>query len=469
MSRRTFARPASLTQRVVWALAGTVAVFVALLALLAHLAFDQMEDALVNDILRTETGELVERLDAGEPLPDRLEASDLQPDMRAWILPGAAGDAGDASLPEPLRGLPEGLHLLEPEGHTWHVMVVHAHTRRLVVLYDATEHERRVNEFGMIVLAMGLVCVLIAYLLARRVARLAVGPLLDLTDRLSNWAPGAPDFAIGRDDEAGRLVEAFNRVQNQVDRSIAREREFASNLSHEVRTPLAAIRSDSEMMLLDPATAPPARQRLERMVHAVDGIVGSLEGVRAMARDLPGRKSRFALAECVQDAWRAYADAARAAGLVLADQVPAGLTVELDRYALMIVLRNLIRNAIEHAAPAVLAVRPCEGGLELADDGRGIPAGDLPFLFERYYSGRLRDTAPAGAAGGPDGDGRDGDGRDGAGGRRRYRDGADEPRGLGLAIAKRVCDIQGWQLAVESDTEGPLRGTRFRLRFAGSE
>ena len=108
-------------------------------------------------------------------------------------------------------------------------------------------------------------------------AAVAAGPLLDLTDRLSTWAPGSPDLAVTRDDEAGRLIEAFNRMQNQVDRSIAREREFAGNLSHEVRTPLAAIRSDSELMLLTQVLTPDQRQRLARILDNVDDVVVCLK------------------------------------------------------------------------------------------------------------------------------------------------------------------------------------------------
>ena len=112
----------------------------------------------------------------------------------------------------------------------------------------------------------------------------------------------------------------------------------------------------------------------------------------------------------------------------------------LDRYALLTVLRNLVRNAIEHAAPATLmASLTGDGALALRDDGKGIDEADLPFLFRRYFSGRLRDAG--------------GLGRD------------ETAHGLGLAIAKRVCDMQGWTLTVESSRTGPARGTCFLLRF----
>ena len=53
---------------------------------------------------------------------------------------------------------------------------------------------RRVHDFGLIVLGVGAICVVGAYALSRRVAAVAAGPLLDLTDRLSTWAPGSPTW-----------------------------------------------------------------------------------------------------------------------------------------------------------------------------------------------------------------------------------------------------------------------------------
>jgi signal transduction histidine kinase len=168
-----------------------------------------------------------------------------------------------------------------------------------------------------------------------------------------------------------------------------------------------------------------------------------------MARDEPRVPELVDLAECLNVAWQGLEANAEQAGLGLDDQIPAGTVRLLDRYALLTVLRNLIRNAIEHAAPAMLTVRAVDDGLDIRDNGKGIKADDLPFVFDRYYSVRRRDT---------------------------HGQAVDEAeaaqaleRGLGLAIAKRVCDMQRWSLSVESWVAVPHHGTSFTLRFTGAD
>lgn len=429
-------QPLTLTQRVVWALTGTVAVFVGVLALLSYLTFDEMEDALVNDILASESQRVMHQVEQGDPDYMVLGPVELGGTMRVWH----ARTPEDAEqLPEPLQRMAPGMHIYEEGVTVWHVAVVDVPPGRVMVVYDATDNEARVHEFGLIVLALGVICSMGAYLIALRVARLVVSPMQKLTGQLSNWAPGAPDMAVDRDDEVGRLIEAFNRMQGRVDQSIAREREFSANLSHEVRTPLAVMRTDAEL-LLDTALTEDARVRLQRTLKEVDSVVAALESARALAREEAGAREPTRLADSVDDAWSGHQGPALAAGLRLDNQVPPDQVLPLDRYALLMVLRNLVRNAIEHAAPATLTVTSVGDGLDISDDGPGIDPIDLPFIFDRYYSGVLRDVQGEGAA--------------------------DMPRGLGLAIAKRVCDTQGWTLAVSSRTTGPDRGTRFHLRFA---
>jgi signal transduction histidine kinase len=228
-------------------------------------------------------------------------------------------------------------------------------------------------------------------------------------------------------------------VQDRFEQAIAREREFIANLGHEIRTPLAALRTDLE--LLEPAVDPAQKPRLQRALAAVDAIAGALESARSLLRERRIAAQPVDLARCVDDAWASLQALPGAERLVFANEVVPGTIVEADRHALLTILRNLFRNAVEHAAPARCAVRYVDGAIEVADDGPGIAPEDLPFVFDRYYRGRMLDTAEAA----PDGE-----------------------RGLGLAIARQVADLNGWQLAVEPASARDPRyaqGTRFILRL----
>lgn len=423
----------TLKQRVIWALTAAIALFVAVQAIVAYLVLDRQEDRIVDQIVLTEAQRLVRRLNAGEVEAD---GDDLQPgpSLHAWV--GTNGD-----VPRALAGLAPGQYQFKPEGETWHVAVADSAKGRVYLRYDATDNEERVYEFGAILLGLWLACTLLGYWTARALAGRVVGSMVAVTDRIESWAPGSPGMKIERSDEAGRLMEAFNRMQDRVDQSIAQEREFSANLSHEIRTPLTGIRTDAELIALEAGTLPSAALRLARIVNAVDEIAATLETARAISSAQAGPRSEVSLRACLDDAWSGLAERAHRAGLVLANDIPETAVADLDRYGLLIVLRNLVRNAIDHAAPATLGASWTGTELVLVDDGPGIPAHDLPLVFDRYYSGRLRDSVAPGT-------------NTGAG-----------QRGLGLAIAKRVCDIQGWRLTVSSSTEELQRGTRFLLRF----
>jgi signal transduction histidine kinase len=145
-----------------------------------------------------------------------------------------------------------------------------------------------------------------------------------------------------------------------------------------------------------------------------------------------------ALARCIDDAWlTVQADAARR-GLVLENRIPAATSVLADRHALLTIVRNLLQNAAEHAAPGRCVATGDARTLTIEDDGPGIPESDLPFVFERAWRGPRADRGET----------------------------ADEPesgRGLGLAIARQLAELNGWTLDVEPRAG---RGVRFTLRLS---
>ena len=83
--------------------------------------------------------------------------------MRAWLSVDGQPPIG---MPEEIRGLDNGLHLIEPGAYTWHVMVAETGTGKVYLLYDATDNEERVHDFGLIVLGVGAICVVGAYALS---------------------------------------------------------------------------------------------------------------------------------------------------------------------------------------------------------------------------------------------------------------------------------------------------------------
>lgn len=428
----------SIVRRVTWALTGTVGLFVGALVVLAYMIFGRMEDDLVNQVVEHETSRLSMQLDHPQQHVIDGEFVGLGDALRAWLV---VPPALPATLPDRLRELSSGPHELEVEGQVWHVRVEPLAEGRLIVLYNATENEQRVNDFGLIIVVLGGFFVLIAYTLSQRLARRVVAPLHTVADRLVLWSPGAMQTEVSREDEAGRVIEIFDRVQQRVDRMMAAQREFTANLSHELRTPLAAMRTDSEMILLDPDLPQTHRTRVARVMTHVDAVVSAMQSARALALEAPSNVTRLAVRACLEDAWLGLSARAEGSGLVLVNHLSPQAVFTVERHAMMTVMRNLIGNAIEHAAPATLTVSMRGQSLYFQDNGPGIAAADLPFVFDRHVSIRRRDTPDAAEP--------------------------TESRGLGLSIAKRVCDMQGWSLTAHCRRAG-RSGVVFVLTLDGS-
>ena len=429
----------TLTWRVTWAMTATVALFVGLVSLLAYSVMFEQEDELAGQLVQMELHRLIERLEHDE-VDVEHQPIEIGPRTEAWV----GGHGTDVSMPAALRQLSARPSEIELGGRVLHVIIAESNFGRLTVAFDATQNERRVSQFGLILLILWILCLAASYWLAHATAGIVVGRMHAITERIVGWDPDNAQPVDRRptsSDEAGRLLEAFNRMQDRVDRSIAREREFAANLSHEVRTPLAALRSDVEMAGLDDKATTDQRQRYLRMTQAIDEVSATISAARALSRSRgASNRQPFDLSELIDDVCNTLGARAEVAGLSVRNAVVVGHQIEADRYALLIVLRNLVGNAIDHAAPATLDIRLDGQELLIRDNGPGIQPDDLPFVFERYQHGRFGDQADSG------------------------QEPATE-HGLGLAIARRVCDQQGWLISVTSETFGERRGTCFRIVF----
>jgi signal transduction histidine kinase len=339
-------------------------------------------------------------------------------------------------LPAALAGLPDGPHTVTAGDDEFHVLALPAAGGRLVVSHDTTRNEARVDEFAAQVAVLGLAFVALAAVIARVVAGWLVAPLEQVARLLDHWAPAAAPGSAAPVDEEKRVFDAFQRVQLRWEQGLAAEGERIADLHHELRTPLAALRTYLEMLQAG-AGAPPA-ERLQRCLAAVDALAGTLASLRPRHGGPGAVPEDVRLADCVADAWASLGELPARRALALDNTVPPAAEARLDRQALMTILRNLFRNAAEHAAPATLRVALQGDDLVVEDDGPGIAPADLAFVFERYYRGRLADSSAP----------------------------AEGQRGLGLAIARQVAEANGWRLGV---APGERSGTRFLLSFHGIE
>jgi two-component system phosphate regulon sensor histidine kinase PhoR len=233
------------------------------------------------------------------------------------------------------------------------------------------------------------------------------------------------------------------RDVTEVKRSEAARRDFVSNASHELKTPIASIRAAAET-LLGGALADPAAAR-----GFVEIVARNAERLSNLARDLLdlsrietrqwrldiGPVDATAVAKKVVDL---LGPAAREKGLSLSSEIPAGVTVRADVRALEQVLVNLVDNAVKYTPTGSVSVCAERDGstwvLAVSDTGPGIEAHHLPRIFERFYR-----VDP---------------------GRSREQGGT----GLGLSIVKHLVQAMSGEVGVES---GP-QGSWFWVRLAAS-
>jgi signal transduction histidine kinase len=277
-----------------------------------------------------------------------------------------------------------------------------------------------------------------------------------LSRRLTLLRAVVADFEAGRldrrfpgrsDDELGRLCLAFNamadRIAGQVEalrETDELRRELVANVSHDLRSPLAALHGYLETLLIkdDQLDADHRHRYLESALaqsHRLGGLVGQLfELSKLDAGQVEPQLEAFPLAELVQDVVMHCEPEAEQRGIALRAVLPEQglLPVLADVGLVERVLSNLLDNALRFTPPGgavEVHLRADDGKVcvDVTDTGEGIPPEHLPHVFDRFYRG---DAA------------------------RVNGDGA----GLGLSIAQRIVELHGGTIAAESV---PGEGTRF--------
>jgi len=239
--------------------------------------------------------------------------------------------------------------------------------------------------------------------------------------------------APATDDELGRLVATFNQMIDRLQFSFESMQRFTADASHELKTPLAALRVAIDVALSRERTGEEYRRSLAALSEAVERLTGVVDDLLLLARadagSLPLEREPLRLDELVADVAAALEPLAEARGVRLAAETPAAVTVAGDERWLRQMLYNLIDNAIKYSGDrgAVRVGLESQDGtarVSVADTGPGIPEEEQGRLFERFY--RADQSRARGTVGGIGG------------------------AGLGLSIALWVARSHGGDIEVES-------------------
>ncbi|MGI6689790.1 MAG: ATP-binding protein [Christensenellales bacterium] len=343
--------------------------------------------------------------------------------------------------------------------HGGELMLISACSLRVldvpVTLY-LTENISRVEEQinNLVRIAqVALVCSLVfCALVLPPLVRKSLSPLETLSGVADKIAGGAYALRAGINtaDEVGDLSRAFDRMAATVEDKIStleetnrRQEMLLGALTHELKTPMTAIIGFADSVLTMPLTdaeRADALQEIHEAARRTERLSQKMMQLIALGHEQGITKKRINTADLLKQAARAAGPAAQAAGVHIAQDVQVS-ALRGDPDLLHSALTNLIDNAIKASQPGqriTLRARRAGGDavLSVIDEGRGIPAADIPRLTEPFYRVDKARSRKLGGA------------------------------GLGLALCRMIAQAHGGRLQLDSK-EG--RGTAMHLVLPGED
>jgi signal transduction histidine kinase len=267
--------------------------------------------------------------------------------------------------------------------------IVHV-AQPLDALYRTFEQGRQAI---VLILLAGAVAVVV---LSFAIASQAIGPIAQLSQAMREVGSERLDvrLATQRHDEIGELTASFNDLLARLEEAFARERQFISDASHELKTPLTSINANAQLLIRwgdrDEAVR---RESLETIARESAALADMVNGMLTLAKadrgdDVP--KEPLSLGMVTAEAVRGAQQRASEKGLALEFERPErSPLVEGSEHLLRQMIGNLIDNAIKFTPSGAVHVRVggdgAKGWVEVADTGPGIPEAELGSVFERFY------------------------------------------------------------------------------------
>ncbi len=276
-------------------------------------------------------------------------------------------------------------------------------------------------------------------------SRRALKPVDEITHAARNISPHKLSERLKiheTGDELERLSKTLNGMLGRIEEAFKRMTRFTADASHELRTPVALMRTTAELSLRRPRSNVEYREALTQILASLERTSALIEQLMLLARADSGFERldhiRLNLADPFREACREAHTLAEAKQVIFCEDIfEAPIAVEGDGEALRRLFFILMDNAVKYTPPRgqVTAGLGCTNGFavaEIRDTGIGIDGADLARIFERFYRADKARSHEEGGA------------------------------GLGLSIGRWIAEVHGGAVDVESR---PGQGSVFRVRL----
>lgn len=314
-----------------------------------------------------------------EPSSDQLEYAEPELNRKVFTAIGPAG--------EPVR-------IMERTG------IFAGHPTRIVVAHSLEESREMLGRFRGFLISLGPVAIFLIALVGLLIASRSLRPLRAFSATVHRITEKTLDQRLETGEqyrEFNTLAVSFNEMLNRLQTSLRAREELLSDVSHELKTPVAVIRSHCDIYLQKARPAQDYVQALEIIRETADVMGLKIRRLLSTAQteaDLmtSGGFRAIPLNECLRKARLTVEPLARERGVVLSEQVAPGLHVFGHEERLIEAFSNLLENAIKYnreQGTVNIAARREDGRAQvrIEDTGRGIEPEETARIFERFYRG----------------------------------------------------------------------------------
>lgn len=340
------------------------------------------------------------------------------------------------TLPDAVRRLGKPSGEVAMNGKMYRLIHVQESPYEFYFLFDFSHYEVFETAAELAMLIAVCFAVLFGLWLGIATSRKVLNPIVRLADMFEHEnnddaglaeLPG--DFA---DDEVGLLADKFSQYNKKIKSFIAREKAFAANASHELRNPIFAIAGAAEVLENSPSLSADDRRTVSRIRQEANAMREKVDFFLVLAR---GAEQSVAgdeidVVSVVENQLNTLRPVCEKKGIELSLTLNDKPVVRGSRQAFLIILRNLLNNAVEYTRKGRIAVTVGAGSLVIEDTGLGISQEIKEKVFERFFREHHPEINMAGT-------------------------------GIGLSLVRELCNLCNWRISLQE----PQHGTGTRVVF----